>query len=68
MHKKIFLRIVGVENTKKINERIDELEKEIKLLRSEIRYLKYVWDFKEFTTGEKDPQPSVYVDTRKENK
>ena len=57
-----------MENTKKINKRIEELEKEIKLLRSEIRYLKYVWDLKEITTGENDPRPSVYVDTRKNNK
>ena len=51
-----------------INEKICELQKEIELLRAEIRYLKYVWDLKEITTGEKDPRPSVYVDTRKNNK
>ena len=65
MHKKIFLRIVGVENTKKINERIDELEKEIKLLRSEIRYLKYVWELKEIEDRGKETKQTVYVDTRK---
>ena len=30
----------------KFNERIDELQKEIDLLRSEVRFLKYCWDFK----------------------
>ena len=50
-----------------VNEKICELQKEIKLLRSEIRYLKYIWDLKEITGQEKETHSTVYVDTRKKN-
>ena len=45
--------------------RIDVLEKELELLRTEIRYLKYVWDLKEITGQEKEVSTTVYVNTRK---
>ena len=35
-----------------INKRISELQDEIKLMRAEVRYLKYVWDLKEIMNGE----------------
>jgi len=50
---------------KKLNERIDGLQKEVKLLRSEIRLLKYLWDFKEIEERGKESHTTVYVDTRK---
>tara|TARA_Y100001949_G_scaffold42201_1_gene34523 strand:- start:206 stop:373 length:168 start_codon:yes stop_codon:yes gene_type:complete len=52
-------------DTKKLNERIDELQKEVKLLRSEIRLLKYLWDLKEIEERGKESHTTVYVDTRK---
>ena len=48
-----------------VNEKICELQKEIELLRAEIRYLKYVWDLKEITGQEKEVSTTVYVNTRK---
>ena len=54
-----------IPNIKKLNERINELEKEVKLLRSEIHYLKYLWDLKEIEARGKETPTTVYVDTRK---
>ena len=48
-----------------VNEKICELQKEIELLRAEIRYLKYVWDLKEIADRGKETKQTVYVDTRK---
>ena len=48
-----------------INEKISELQKEIELLRAEIRYLKYVWDLKEIEERRKETKQTIYVDTRK---
>ena len=48
-----------------VNEKICELQKEIELLRTEIRYLKYVWDLKEIEGRGKEDHTTVYVDTRK---
>ena len=45
--------------------RIDELEKEIKLLRREVLYLKYVWDLEKIIEQDKNTHTTVYVDTRK---
>ena len=49
----------------KIEKRIEEMEKEIELLRREVRYLKYVWDLKKILEQDKDGHTTVYVDTRK---
>ena len=46
-----------------LEKRLDALEKEIKLLRTEIRYLKYVWELKEIEEGGKETHTTVYVDT-----
>ena len=48
-----------------INEKICELQKEIELLRAEIRYLKYLWDIKEMEQEGKETKQTIYVDTRK---
>ena len=48
-----------------VNEKICELQKEIELLRAEIRYLKYVWELKEIEDRGKETKQTVYVDTRK---
>ena len=48
-----------------VNEKICELQKEIELLRAEIRYLKYVWDLKEIEGRGKETKQTIYVDTRK---
>ena len=48
-----------------LKEKISELEKEVKLLRTEIRYLKYLWDLKEIEERGKESHTTVYVDTRK---
>ena len=48
-----------------VNEKICELQKEIELLRAEIRYLKYVWDLKEIEERRKETKQTIYVDTRK---
>lgn len=48
-----------------LKEKISKLEKEVKLLRTEIRYLKYLWDLKEIEERGKEPHTTVYVDTRK---
>ena len=45
--------------------RIDVLEKELELLRTEIRYLKYVWERKEIVERGKESHTTVYVDTHK---
>ena len=45
--------------------RIDVLEKELELLRTEIRYLKYVWELKEIEERGKESHTTVYVDTHK---
>ena len=45
--------------------RIDVLEKELELLRTEIRYLKYVWELKEIVERGKESHTTVYVDTHK---
>tara|TARA_B100000809_G_scaffold120018_1_gene118308 strand:- start:507 stop:680 length:174 start_codon:yes stop_codon:yes gene_type:complete len=46
-----------------LEKRLDAFEKEIKLLRTEIRYLKYVWELKEIEEGGKETHTTVYVDT-----
>jgi hypothetical protein len=46
-----------------LEKRLDALEKEIKLLRTEIRYLKYVWELKEIEEVGKETHTTVYVDT-----
>ena len=48
-----------------VNEKICELQKEIELLRTEVRYLKYLWDLKEMEEEGKETKQTVYVDTRK---
>ena len=48
-----------------VNEKICELQKEIELLRAEIRYLKYLWDLKEIEDRGKETKQTIYVDTRK---
>ena len=48
-----------------VNEKICELQKEIELLRAEIRYLKYVWDLKEIEERRKETKQTIYVDTKK---
>ena len=48
-----------------VNEKICELQKEIELLRAEIRYLKYLWDLKEMEQEGKETKQTIYVDTRK---
>jgi hypothetical protein len=48
-----------------VNEKICELQKEIELLRAEIRYLKYVWELKDIEDRGKETKQTVYVDTRK---
>ena len=44
--------------------RIDVLEKELEVLRTEIRYLKYVWELKEIEDRGKETKQTIYVDTR----
>ena len=48
-----------------VDEKICELQKEVKLLRAEIRYLKYLWDLKEIEDRGKETKQTIYVDTRK---
>ena len=50
---------------KRTVKRIDVLEKELELLRTEIRYLKYLWDLKEIEERGKESHTTVYVDTHK---
>ena len=48
-----------------VNEKICELQKEIELLRAEIRYLKYLWDLKEMEQEGKETKQTIYVDNMK---
>jgi hypothetical protein len=43
-------------------EEIVKLQKELELLRSEIRYLKYMWDLKEIEERGKESHTTVYVE------
>ena len=43
-------------------EEIEKLHKEIKLLQTEIRQLKYLWDLKEIEERGKETHTTVYVD------
>ena len=47
----------------RLEERIEVLEKEMELLRTEIRYLKYIWDLKEIEERGKETRQTIYVDT-----
>ena len=48
-----------------VNEKISQLQKEVELLKAEIRYLKYLWDLKEMEQEGKETKQTIYVDTRK---
>ena len=48
-----------------VNEKISQLQKEVELLKAEIRYLKYLWDLKEIEERRKETKQTIYVDTRK---
>jgi hypothetical protein len=43
-------------------EEILKLQKELALLQSEIRYLKYMWDLKEIEERGKESHTTVYVE------
>ena len=45
-----------------LTEEILKLQKELELLRSEIRYLKYMWDLKEIEERSKESHTTVYVE------
>jgi hypothetical protein len=45
-----------------LTEEIVKLQKELELLRSEIRYLKYMWDLKEIEERGKESHTTVYVE------
>ena len=47
-------------------EEILKLRKEIELLQSEFRQLKYLWDLKEIEERGKETHTTVYVDTKKQ--
>ena len=49
----------------KLAEEILKLQKELALLQSEIRYLKYMWDLKEIEERGKESHTTVYVEKRK---
>ena len=48
-----------------VNEKISQLQKEVELLKAEIRYLKYLWELKEIEERRKETKQTIYVDTRK---
>ena len=48
-----------------LTEEILKLQKELELLRSEIRYLKYMWDLKEIEERGKESHTTVYVEKQK---
>ena len=50
-----------------LEKRIDELEKEIKLLRTEFHYLKYLWDIKEIEDRGKETKQTIYVNTNEKD-
>ena len=49
---------------KELLKKIEELEREVQLLRTEIRYLKYLWDLKEIEDKGKETKQTIFVDTR----
>ena len=50
----------------KLLKKIEELEREVQLLRTEIRYLKYLWDLKEIEERTNPTQQTIFVDTKRE--
>ena len=48
-----------------LTEEILKLQKELALLHSEIRYLKYMWDLKEIEERGKESHTTVYVEKHK---
>ena len=50
----------------KLLKKVEELEREVKLLRTEIRYLKYLWDLKEIEDRGKETKQTIFVDTKRE--
>ena len=49
---------------KELLKKVEELEREVQLLRTEIRYLKYLWDLKEIEDRGKETKQTIFVDTR----
>ena len=49
-----------------LTEEILKLQKELELLRSEMRYLKYMWDLKEIEERGKESHTTVYVEKPKD--
>ena len=60
-----YVEMFGNKNNKLLK-KIEELEREVQLLRTEIRYLKYLWDLKEIAERTKPTQQTIFVDTKRE--
>tara|TARA_B100001013_G_scaffold336476_1_gene255795 strand:+ start:535 stop:762 length:228 start_codon:yes stop_codon:yes gene_type:complete len=60
-----YVEMFGNKNNKLLK-KVEELEREVKLLRTEIRYLKYLWDLKEIEDRGKETKQTIFVDTKRE--
>tara|TARA_Y100001947_G_scaffold85577_1_gene72633 strand:- start:161 stop:370 length:210 start_codon:yes stop_codon:yes gene_type:complete len=60
-----YVEMFGNKN-KELLKKVEELEREVQLLRTEIRYLKYLWDLKEIEDRGKETKQTIFVDTKRE--